>query len=224
MNTFNHKKIILEFEAIIKELRQAREKKGLNLQEVARILDIQEKYLKSLEDGNFKELPEGVYGYNFLRKYANFLGVDDEALVQIFKKEIAELKKIQYKRLFVQKVSRVHNFLFLPKIVKGVIIFFVILACFLYLAFSLKNIVSPPPLIVRNPSKDIIINDYSFVVKGTTEPGTQVYINGDSVLLNSDGSFSRKINLKEGFNVINIEAQKKYGKKKVVKRRILVKP
>ena len=74
MNLFKSNKIYLDSETVSEQLRSSRQAKKLKLSFIAKKLNINEKYLAALEKGEYKELPHGVYGKNFLREYALFLG------------------------------------------------------------------------------------------------------------------------------------------------------
>jgi cytoskeletal protein RodZ len=62
-------------------LRQARQSRSLDLQDVAEATRIRVKYLAALEDERFGQLPEEVYARAFLRTYADFLGLESEVYV-----------------------------------------------------------------------------------------------------------------------------------------------
>jgi cytoskeleton protein RodZ len=62
-------------------LRQARERRGLELRDAAEATRIRIKYLAALEDERFSALPADVYARAFLRTYADFLGLDSELYV-----------------------------------------------------------------------------------------------------------------------------------------------
>lgn len=68
-------------------LREARETTGRSLAHVATSLCIHEKFLKSIEDGRYEDLPGPTYAIGFVRSYADYLGLDIEALVAQFKTE-----------------------------------------------------------------------------------------------------------------------------------------
>jgi cytoskeletal protein RodZ len=68
-------------------LREARETTGRSLAHVATSLCIHEKFLKSIEDGRYEDLPGPTYATGFVRSYADYLGLDTEALVAQFKTE-----------------------------------------------------------------------------------------------------------------------------------------
>ena len=69
------------------ELRDARLRGGYSVADAARVLRIQEHYLKALEDGNFEDIPGTTYALGFLRSYADFLNLDPAEMVDAFKRE-----------------------------------------------------------------------------------------------------------------------------------------
>jgi len=60
-------------------LREARERRGLELADVERETRVRARYLRALEEERFDQLPPGAYRRTFLRGYANFLGLDADA-------------------------------------------------------------------------------------------------------------------------------------------------
>lgn len=67
-------------------LKKARENKGVSIQEVSAKTKIQEKILQALENDDISSLPNAVYTKAFLKKYAEFLGLDSAAIVEHFEK------------------------------------------------------------------------------------------------------------------------------------------
>lgn len=222
MNPFRKKKILLEADALSGELRTAREKKGLKLEEAAAKLNINPAYLEALEKGRFDRLPQGVYGKNFLREYAQFLGLDAEELVKIFAVYNSPTQKGQQKELFAKQVAKAHYFLTLPKIIKGVLLLLVVAACLYYLNFRLQKIVAPPRLFLNNPQENLVTKKNSIEVAGFTEPEAQILVNGEVALGDTNGYFSQTVSLKNGLNTITVTAQKKYGRKNTIVRQIMV--
>lgn len=62
-------------------LREARETKGLTLQEVQEETRINTRYLEALENGDYESLPTPVHVRGFLRNYARYLGLDPQPLL-----------------------------------------------------------------------------------------------------------------------------------------------
>jgi cytoskeleton protein RodZ len=61
-------------------LERKRRERGLSLEEVEQATKIRKRYLTGLEREDYAVLPDGVYAQGFLKTYANFLGLDGEAL------------------------------------------------------------------------------------------------------------------------------------------------
>ena len=70
-------------------LRQARERAGLNIADVARSLRISQKYLEALEDSRYEDLPGTTYAIGFVRSFAEHLRMDGEEMVRRYKDEAA---------------------------------------------------------------------------------------------------------------------------------------
>jgi transcriptional regulator with XRE-family HTH domain len=65
-------------------LKEAREKKGISLEEVENQTNIRKRYLDALEKENYELLPGRVYARGFLRNYASFLGLDHRVILNEF--------------------------------------------------------------------------------------------------------------------------------------------
>jgi cytoskeleton protein RodZ len=72
------------------DLRAARERLGLSLDDIVRSLRIRMPHLEALEEGRISLLPGNAYALAFVRTYANALGLDAEEMVRRFKVEAAE--------------------------------------------------------------------------------------------------------------------------------------
>ena len=64
------------------KLAQARELKGLSLDEIAKEIRVRRDYLEALEAMNVKLLPGKAYAVAFLKSYAKALGLDPEAIAR----------------------------------------------------------------------------------------------------------------------------------------------
>jgi cytoskeleton protein RodZ len=64
-----------------KTLREARERLGLSLEEVERATRIRAHHLLALEAGDLEALPSPVQARGFLKNYAEFLGLDVDAIL-----------------------------------------------------------------------------------------------------------------------------------------------
>ena len=72
------------------ELRQAREKRGISLREIATVTKISPVILEALETNNVSRLPGGIFTRAFVRLYAAEVGLNPELTVQKFLEEFPE--------------------------------------------------------------------------------------------------------------------------------------
>ena len=71
-------------------LREARERRGISLRQVANATKISMGALEALERGHVSRLPGGIFSRAFVRSYAIEVGLDPEATIQEF---IAQLPR-----------------------------------------------------------------------------------------------------------------------------------
>ena len=70
-------------------LRHARKTAGESLPDVAAALRIRLVHLRAIEDGRFDDLPGPVYAIGFVRAYSEYLGLDGDRVVGMFRDEVA---------------------------------------------------------------------------------------------------------------------------------------
>ncbi|AAU23449.1 RodZ domain-containing protein [Bacillus sp. FSL W8-0445] len=69
-------------------LKEAREEKGMSLDDLQAATKIQKRYLTALEEGNYDIIPGKFYVRAFIKQYAEAVGLDSEHLFEEFKKDI----------------------------------------------------------------------------------------------------------------------------------------
>src|SRR5690606_20174757 len=68
-------------------LKNARVAKGLELADIAELTHVRKEYLRALEEGRYADLPEDVYTRNFVRLYAQAVGIEPEVAMQAYQSE-----------------------------------------------------------------------------------------------------------------------------------------
>jgi len=68
-------------------LVEARTRKGLELPDIAELTHVRLEYLRSLEEGRFQDLPEDVYSRNYVRLYAQAVGLDTATALDSYARE-----------------------------------------------------------------------------------------------------------------------------------------
>jgi cytoskeletal protein RodZ len=78
-------------------LWRTRQHQGFTVEQVAELLKIRSAYLEALEKDDISTLPGRVYAIGFVRSYADFLGINGDKLVYLFKNQkIGHEKKVDY--------------------------------------------------------------------------------------------------------------------------------
>lgn len=225
MVPFKKNKILTENKTVSERLRSTRIEQGISLKKATKKTKVKLEYIKALESGNYEKLPGGIYEKIYTKKYASFLGLDAKKIIEKFQKEkevVTQPNQTNISFFSKNKLKR-SDFVILPRIMKNVLIVVIIAACFGYIGFYLKNFTSPPQLNVVQPQDDLVTTENQISVMGETRSGVEIYINGNPILTNNLGKFQENIALKKGVNTITVTAQKKYSRKKTLKKQVLVK-
>ena len=200
-------------------LQEARLEKNLSIRDVFLKTNIKESYLQAIEEDRFDKLPAGVYGRNFISRYAKFLKLDSKKMVLMWQ----EQAQIENKEdPFSRKVIARKNFIIFPKLLRNFLVLIAVAICFLYLIFYFKKVTSPPKLEIIYPPSNLSSNQAVITITGETENEAEISINGELVLNNNNGFFEQTVNLKKGLNNITVKAKKKYSQEEIITRQILV--
>ncbi len=106
-------------------LRRGRERKELEIKDVAHRLNLQQEIIHALEADEFHKLPSSLYVRGYLRSYAKLVGLDPVMIVQIFDSareptertpeiiaEVNKTEQIRSKDLPVKAVTYLVTFIF----------------------------------------------------------------------------------------------------------------
>jgi cytoskeletal protein RodZ len=194
--------------------------------ELARECNIQSRYLLALEEGEYRQLPGDVYAKSFLKVYAQALGLPADEVVRQYSSERIIYHKTQYQTVdtFDKPVTKIswQQLLATPKLLRVGVLLSVGLLVTGYLGVKVTGIVSPPRLHLATPEKDIVTADTMIEVAGVTDEGAQLSINGEPVVADQEGKFTRKLDLQRGLNTVEITAKKKHSQSAVVTRQVVV--
>lgn len=72
------------------ELKRLREERGIALSEIAESTKIGTRFLKAIEEGNFRTLPGGIFTRSFIRAYAKAVGMEEDQAIALYQSETSE--------------------------------------------------------------------------------------------------------------------------------------
>lgn len=223
MNGFVNKKIDSQ-KTLAEILKERREELELDWSVIEQESRISRKYLQALENADYKKLPAEIYVSNFLKTYAGLLGLDSNKLVNLYLKEKDLYQKILKGKDLNGNLKEVGKtkFLITPKLIRSAIIALIVLVLLSYLGWEVKKIFTPPFLQINKPENNLVTDKTSIKVEGQTEEEVEITINGQDILSDSQGYFTKDVNLQEGINIIEISAQKKHSRENKSYRQIMV--
>lgn len=86
-------------------LKEAREAKGLSLEDLQELTKIQKRYLIGIEEGNYSMMPGKFYVRAFIKQYCEAVGVDSEEIFEQYKSEVPSV----YSEELPEQLSRVQS-------------------------------------------------------------------------------------------------------------------
>lgn len=208
------------------QLRAQRERKGITLEQAAGDTRIREKFLKALEDGDYRSLPGPVYTRGFLRNYAEYLDLETDELVMQYHHESGRPAEPMQTRTFkpYRPIAR-RSLVFRPVIFLPVIVLAGVGLFGGYIYYQLTTFATLPRLEISDPARDGLSASAELAVRGVTVPDGRITVNvfpGPDVFGDirpaSDGSFSTTVALKPGSNHVVIEVLDAAGKTNRVSR------
>ncbi len=203
-------------------LKKKRLKKKLSFKVIEKKTKIRAKYLKALEENDFKKLPPAPFVKGFIKNYAKFLKLNSKNLLAVFRRDYDEGKKGQIIPRSVARPLPQSKFDFTPQIALIAILAFVLICLTVYLGWQYLTFITSPRLEVKSPQKDEKINQRKITVSGKTDKDATLTINGQVTTLTEKGNFEYQLTLQEGINNIIIESTKKNGKKTTLNLPVIV--
>lgn len=223
MPLFSSNKISLGSASVAEQLKVTRAKLGLSLDQVASRIKVNRKYLEALENGDYYKVPDGIYTLNFLKEYAQCLGLDHKKIISGFQSEKRVFRSGEGEALFSRQVVGKEKMVVVPNLMKNILWSVLLLGCLLYLIILLNNIFKAPVLKVLMPIDNLVTNESMLRVSGYTEAEAELSINDRQVIVSPQGEFNLSLELAPGINTIVVVAKRGNKKPSRVVREVLLK-
>ncbi len=95
-------------------LTQHRLRARISLDDIIAVTKISRRFLEAIEAGDYRQLPGGIIGLNYVRQYAEVVGYDSEALVDHYRKKTGQCPAPEaspVRRTQTQSILRLARFL-----------------------------------------------------------------------------------------------------------------
>jgi transcriptional regulator with XRE-family HTH domain len=205
-------------------LSDTREQKKMSIQDVSAITKIRGYYLRALEEGRYNVFVSETHLRGFLRSYCRFLGIDENKIMALYRRERRIKEEPITGHIFTSK-DKV-KFVIVPKMILVPLIVLLVLGLLGYFFFQFKKVAKPPFLNVIEPQDNVVVNTNKILVKGQVEKGADLYVNSEKVkTIDNAGFFEVYVSLPiSGVNKIKIQAESGFGFKSIVERTVVYEP
>lgn len=213
---FKKKTIQTTSQTIGDKLKRARFRKRVSIREAEEATRIRAHFLLALESDEWRQLPSEVYGRGYLLQYADFLGISRASVLEDYEKQKYLLMhncRSGEERLSPKKTFHLPKFFITPRFVSYLVAAVMVLSVGGYLLVQVNRFAAMPilkiaePVVADNsPLSAIEIKNSSITLTGQTSVGAALTINGEQVMVDSDGVFHHKVELSRGENIIQIKA------------------
>ncbi len=203
------------------KLKAIRRSANFTLSEMETKTKIRKSFLKAFETGDYATLPDPIYAKNYLKVYVRALGGDVSYFMDQYEAECGTCDYMKNARLPRRRAGS-WQFLVASRYVKVLAVLAVALTITGYVGYQVREIVSPPDLLVYQPFDGVLTGEALIAVTGHAEDGASVKVNGVNVLLSQTGSFEIDVALERGLNIIEIESTKRYSRPAMEYRRVVL--
>lgn len=192
-------------------LAELMDAEGVSPEKLSALTNIPTRFIVSLKEGELDKLPAEPYVRGYLKKIADALKTDEEALINAYKesKRIAKvgatdtLPSNQYARVPMKK-----SWLLVP----------IILIAFSVMFYVRQNqIFGIPELTLDVPS---VVYAESLLVEGNIRPGDKITLNGELLPTDKTGHFEETIFLRPGLNTLEFKVSRFLGKETIVVKEV----
>lgn len=192
-------------------LKEARLEKRMTLEDVSKATKIKESFLKAIEEGDYKNLPSVAYAQGFVRNYAGSVGLGENEVLALFRREFDE---DQYLRVLPRGFEKTEEFPLKRFRVRQTVLIFAVafIAIVAFIIFQYRSAFLNPSLDIFSPQEGESIVTSTVRVNGKTEVNSTVFVNEFPVTVGPNGAFNKIITVFPGRTSITVKSVNQFGK------------
>ncbi len=207
-------------------LKAARSKAGLTIEQAEQQTCIAAKHLRALEEGKYDQMPAEAYNIGYVRGYAEFLHLNPEKIIQLYRFERSDQRLGPIASAVHQlRPARLGDWSFLvtPKLLGVIGILAVFGGISGYIIYQVRKFAEPPQLEITNVPTEFTSNRDTVMLEGWTTQGAIVSMNAEPIYVGADGKFSQDVQLSPGLNQIIVQAKNRVDKESRLTVQVLYK-
>ncbi len=211
-------------ESVGEILKNQRAHKRFTLEDVHKFVKIHPTFLTALEEGNYSVFSNKVHATGFLKNYAEFLELDANKLLGLWRREYEAYFDKRTKETTASSATKKlesAKLLITPGLVLATASAILVVLFFGYLFYQYRSYSGAPKLEIYTPQNSIVVNSDILDVTGKTDRDSVLLINNQRVLLDKDGGFVTSVKLREGLNTLSFLSVNKLGRETEETRTII---
>lgn len=199
------------------QLKSARVRHNISLDQVATELRIPLRKLEALEEGDVSVFSAPVYAHGALRSYASWLGLRVQPLERELSTQLKEFAnqtdlKIKTVPRWYERVLSGRAVLWATGVLSALVIGS-------YVFWQVGSFWRLPRIDITSPENDVI-NQRAVLIAGKTDSDVRIRINGEAAMLLPDNTFSQEVPLLPGVTVLQIEGENAAGRVRTVEKHV----
>lgn len=206
-------------------LRGLREQAGMSVEEAARKMKTSSRYVRALEEGDWRAFSAKVYIQGAARRMAHIFGcADADVFATACGREWDIACGASGKTDFSmpRAVADPRRFMLTPRRLGigasvGMAVMLIV-----FLGIRLIAFTAAPGLTIYSPADESMFNTPIVEVRGETEKESSLTVNGREITLDEQGNFDEEIELPPGAVALHFISRNRFGKTQTAVRTILV--
>jgi transcriptional regulator with XRE-family HTH domain len=196
-------------------LIEAMQVKNMSLEKLASVSGVSERFIEPLLRDDYGRMPASPYLHGYILKISQALAIDGEYIWENYFKASDAIRKagksdaLPRNRFEKVRIDR--------KYIVGAVL---ALLALVYIVSRVQAYFSPPPLSLEDFSENMVVDDSTYTVRGSTDPKNQLFLNGEQIYPAESGAFEREIELQPGFNALSFKIKKFLGREYVIEHQI----
>lgn len=202
-------------------VQRYRYKKAYTIENLASIVSVDPNYIKSIELDNYNKIIPNKEIKSILKKLCYALNLKYYKILNLYEKEKFDHINIYYKKDHIKNL--INNTSINNQTIRGMVLFLGAFLIVSYISYQIYFFVRIPKVSLSNSNEIEYVENEEYYLKGSTDPNSQLTLNGQRVKINTDGDFDFKLNLNKGVNIFKFVVSKNNRSKVTILKRVYLK-
>ncbi|KKU11503.1 MAG: hypothetical protein UX16_C0013G0008 [Parcubacteria group bacterium GW2011_GWB1_45_7] len=204
-----------EYKNISEILTAVMKERRVSVDALSNATDIPKRFIDSLVEGDFNNLPAKPYVRGYLFKIAEALVIDQNVLWQSYKNSTEPTTsgahdRLPYNRFAFKKI----------RTSRLVVVFFIVIVL-AFVGFRYNDILGRPTIDVSLPEST---SEKTITVSGNVEVRDTLTLNGEVIYPNEEGFFEKRVQLEPGLNTLEFKVKRYLGQESSLIKQVFYQP